>query len=70
MLQVKLLRQADRTLELLEVDEAKFADELTVQQKEFAGTLNTLTSVRHMAASTAWVCLGEEEVTLERLLQP
>lgn len=46
LLQVKLLRQADRTVELLEVDEAKFADELTAQQKDFAATLNTLTTVR------------------------
>lgn len=43
---MKLLRQADRTMELLEVDEAKFADELTVQQKDFAATLNILTTVR------------------------
>jgi hypothetical protein len=45
-LQVKLLRQADRTLELLEVDAAKYADELSLQQKEFAGSINTLAAVR------------------------
>jgi hypothetical protein len=44
-LQVKLLRQADRTLEVLEVDEAKFADELSTQQAEFAGNLSTLSTV-------------------------
>lgn len=38
------MRQADRTLELLEVDEAKYADDLSQQQKEFASTLNTLTT--------------------------
>lgn len=45
-LQVKLLRQADRTLELLEVDEAKYADELSLQQKDFASSINTLAAVR------------------------
>jgi hypothetical protein len=45
-MQVKLLRQADRTLELLEVDEAKYADELSLQQKEFASSVNTLAAVR------------------------
>lgn len=55
VLQVKLLKQADRTLELLEGDEAKYADELTSQQKDFAGTLNTLTTVR--ASAHVW-CYG------------
>jgi hypothetical protein len=45
MCQVKLMRHADRTLELLEADEAKFADELTVQQQEFAATVTALATV-------------------------
>lgn len=56
--QVKLLKQADRTLELLEVDEAKYADELGQQQLEFASSLNTLTTVcavtRPSAAGSAF----------------
>lgn len=45
VLQVKLMRQADRTLELLEVDEAKYADDLSTQQTEFASSINTLSTV-------------------------
>lgn len=52
-LQVKLLRQADRTLEVLEVDEAKFADGLSTQQAEFAGSLNTLSAVRRQQPTAA-----------------
>ncbi|KAF6265909.1 dynein heavy chain 2 [Scenedesmus sp. NREL 46B-D3] len=40
--QVKLLRQADRSLELLDGDEAKYADELTTQQEAFVSTINNL----------------------------
>ncbi|WIA31960.1 hypothetical protein OEZ86_002815 [Tetradesmus obliquus] len=40
--QIKLLRQADRSLELLDGDEAKYADELTAQQEAFVGTINNL----------------------------
>lgn len=52
-LQVKLLRQADRTLEVLEVDEAKFADELSTQQEEFAGSLKTLSTVSRQQPAVA-----------------
>jgi hypothetical protein len=45
VLQVKLMRQADRTLELLEVAEAKYADDLSVQQTEFASSIDTLSKV-------------------------
>lgn len=45
LMQAKLLHQADRTLELLEVDEAKFADELTLQQQELVATINALAMV-------------------------
>eukprot|EP00882_Tetradesmus_deserticola_P030997 GHRQ01035031.1.p1 GENE.GHRQ01035031.1~~GHRQ01035031.1.p1 ORF type:complete len:225 (+),score=128.54 GHRQ01035031.1:132-806(+) len=40
--QVKLLRQADRSLELLEEDEAKYADEMAEQQEAFVSTINNL----------------------------
>lgn len=44
-LQVKLLRQADRSLEVLDVDEAKYADEMTAQQELFVGSINNLAAV-------------------------
>lgn len=42
---MKLLKQADRAMELLDVDEAKFSDDLAAQQADFASRLNTLASV-------------------------
>jgi hypothetical protein len=53
VLQVKLMRQADRTLELLEVDEAKYADDLSTQQREFASSINTLTTVSDQQAGSS-----------------
>jgi hypothetical protein len=49
-LQVKLLRQADCSLELLDGDEAKYADEMTQQQEAFVSTINNLAAVSHQAA--------------------
>jgi hypothetical protein len=49
-LQIKLLRQADRSLELLDGDEAKYADEMTAQQEAFASTINNLAAVSTRAA--------------------
>ncbi|KAF8071068.1 Dnah1 [Scenedesmus sp. PABB004] len=40
--QVKLLRQAERSLELLQVDEACFADDMDAQQEEFGGKITSL----------------------------
>lgn len=74
--QVKLLRQADRTLELLEVDEQKYADELGQQQMDFASSLNTLTTVRPavcnpqqrlVALASNWQPLSASET--DRLIQ-
>jgi hypothetical protein len=48
-LQIKLLRQADRSLELLDGDEAKYADEMTAQQEAFVGTINNLAAVSDRA---------------------
>jgi hypothetical protein len=54
--QVKLMQQADKTLERLEVDEGKFADELTVQQQEFAGAIASLATVRGLLGRGAGRC--------------
>lgn len=62
-MQVKLLRQADRTLELLEVDEAKYADELSLQQKEFASSVNTLAAVRFQQPfETVMGCIRQQRL--------
>jgi hypothetical protein len=44
--QNKLQQQAERSLELLTIDEVKFADEMVVQAQGFASRLHSLTSVR------------------------
>jgi hypothetical protein len=59
LLQCKLLKQADRTLELLEVDEAKYADELSEQQQEFSATINTLASVSSSRAQGDKCVVGQ-----------
>jgi hypothetical protein len=63
-LQVKLLRQADRSLELLEGDEAKYADEMTQQQEAFVSTINNLAAVSHDACSDSVQCLGSLRAAL------
>eukprot|EP00879_Flechtneria_rotunda_P026761 GHRR01028584.1.p1 GENE.GHRR01028584.1~~GHRR01028584.1.p1 ORF type:complete len:438 (+),score=166.84 GHRR01028584.1:818-2131(+) len=40
--QVKLLRLSERTLEQLDVDQTKYADELTAQEEDFAGKINSV----------------------------
>jgi hypothetical protein len=43
--QVKLLRQGERTLELLALDEAKYTDEMAAAQETFAEQLRGLAAV-------------------------
>ena len=45
LLQVKLLRQGERTLELLALDETKYSDEMTAAQEAFAEQVAGLTAV-------------------------
>lgn len=44
---VKLLRQADRTLELLDLDRTRFQEEMSADQGTFLEKLDTLAGVSH-----------------------
>lgn len=51
LLQNKLLSQAERSLELLDVDESKYADEMVAQQEDFVGKVNSLATVSALWAA-------------------
>lgn len=46
LLQIKLLSQAERSLELLDADESKYADDMVAQQEDFVSKVNNLATVR------------------------
>lgn len=69
-MQIKLLRQADRSLELLDGDEAKYADELTAQQEAFVGTINNLAAVSNCAGMLYICCYLQPTCSSSTLAAP
>jgi hypothetical protein len=58
--QVRLQRQAERTLELLDQDQARLQDEMTSQQGAFSESLEAMAQVRVLSeGERLWCCEGQ-----------